>query len=147
MKKIFITGGGGYVGTRLIPYLLKKNYTITVYDTFYFGNTLFELTLARAVIGLGVAGCLMATFKIISIWYDKNYWPILYGVCLSSGGLGAIVATKPLYFVVDNIGWRSAFNEVINLGPLLTDVKALVLEKAVAMRAIESFMVRVFKIY
>ena len=71
---------------------------------FYFGNTLFELTLARAVIGLGVAGCLMATFKIISIWYDKNYWPILYGVCLSSGGLGAIVATKPLYFVVDNIG-------------------------------------------
>ena len=76
---------------------------------FYFGNTLFELTLARAIIGLGVAGCLMATFKIISIWYDKNYWPILYGVCLSSGGLGAIVATKPLYFVVDNIGWRSAF--------------------------------------
>ena len=34
---------------------------------FYFGNTLFELTLARAVIGLGVAGCLMATFKIISM--------------------------------------------------------------------------------
>ena len=27
MKKIFITGGGGYVGTRLIPYLLKKKVT------------------------------------------------------------------------------------------------------------------------
>ena len=40
MKKIFITGGGGYVGRRLIPYLLKKNYIITVYDTFYFGNKL-----------------------------------------------------------------------------------------------------------
>ena len=40
MKKIFITGGGGYVGARLVPYLLKKNYTITVYDTFYFGNKL-----------------------------------------------------------------------------------------------------------
>ena len=40
MKKIFITGGGGYVGGRLIPYLLKKNYIITVYDTFYFGNKL-----------------------------------------------------------------------------------------------------------
>ena len=76
---------------------------------FCFGNNLFQLTLARAIIGLGVAGCLMATFKIISIWYDKNYWPILYGFCLSSGGIGAIVATKPLYFVVDNIGWRSAF--------------------------------------
>ena len=76
---------------------------------FCFGNNLFQLTLARAIIGLGVAGCLMATFKIISIWYDKSYWPILYGFCLSSGGIGAIVATKPLYFVVDNIGWRSAF--------------------------------------
>ena len=40
MKKIFITGGGGYVGTRLVPYLLKKKYIITVYDTFYFGNKL-----------------------------------------------------------------------------------------------------------
>ena len=76
---------------------------------FCFGNSFFQLTLARAIIGFGVAGCLMATFKIISIWYDKKYWPILYGLCLSSGGVGAIVATKPLYFVVDSIGWRSAF--------------------------------------
>ena len=30
---------------------------------------------------------------------------------LSSGGVGAIdnIATKPLFFVVDSIGWRSAF--------------------------------------
>jgi len=24
-KNIFITGGGGYIGTRLVPILLKKN--------------------------------------------------------------------------------------------------------------------------
>ena len=40
MKKIFITGGGGYIGTRLVPYLLKKKYFVTVYDTFWFGNFL-----------------------------------------------------------------------------------------------------------
>ena len=40
MKKIFITGGGGYVGARLVPILLKKNFKITVYDTFFFGNVL-----------------------------------------------------------------------------------------------------------
>ena len=39
-KKIFITGGGGYCGSRLVPYLLEKNYEVTVFDTFYFGNFL-----------------------------------------------------------------------------------------------------------
>ena len=37
-KNIFITGGGGYCGSRLVPYLLSKNYFVTVYDTFYFGE-------------------------------------------------------------------------------------------------------------
>ena len=39
-KKIFITGGGGYCGSRLVPFLLKNKYQITVYDMFYFGNFL-----------------------------------------------------------------------------------------------------------
>ena len=36
MKKIFITGGAGYVGTCLVPNLLSKNYEVTVYDTMYY---------------------------------------------------------------------------------------------------------------
>lgn len=33
MKKVFITGGAGYIGTSLIPLLLEKNYQVTVYDS------------------------------------------------------------------------------------------------------------------
>ena len=40
MKKIFITGGGGYVGTRLVPILIKHKYFVTDYDTFWYGNFL-----------------------------------------------------------------------------------------------------------
>ena len=40
IKKILITGGGGYVGSLLVHELLKKNYKITVVDTFWFGNYL-----------------------------------------------------------------------------------------------------------
>jgi nucleoside-diphosphate-sugar epimerase len=38
MKKIFITGGAGYIGTSLIPLLLDTGYEITVYDSLMFNN-------------------------------------------------------------------------------------------------------------
>ena len=38
LKKIFITGGAGYVGSRLVPFFLEKNYEVCVYDTMYFGS-------------------------------------------------------------------------------------------------------------
>ena len=40
MKNIFITGGGGYIGTNLTKKLLSKGYNVTVLDTFWFGNHL-----------------------------------------------------------------------------------------------------------
>ncbi len=36
MNRIFITGGAGYVGSRMVPYFLSKGYKITVYDTLFF---------------------------------------------------------------------------------------------------------------
>ena len=41
MDKIFITGGAGYVGSVLTPYLLNQGYHETVLDLFMYGNTLF----------------------------------------------------------------------------------------------------------
>jgi len=37
-KKIFITGGAGYIGTTLIPLLLKRGFEVTVYDSLLFDN-------------------------------------------------------------------------------------------------------------
>lgn len=41
LKRVLITGGAGYIGTSLIPLLLKKGYLVTVYDSVqYDGNVL-----------------------------------------------------------------------------------------------------------
>jgi len=42
MKKILITGGAGYVGSALVPKLLKSGYAVNVIDLMIYGETLPE---------------------------------------------------------------------------------------------------------
>ena len=42
MKKIFITGGAGYVGSSLVQKLLKKGYKITVFDLMIYGEHVIQ---------------------------------------------------------------------------------------------------------
>jgi len=40
--KILIVGGAGYVGSKLVPYLLEKGHEITVYDLYLFEKDIFS---------------------------------------------------------------------------------------------------------
>ena len=42
MKKVLITGGGGYVGSALADYLVECGYYVTAYDLFLYGENVFE---------------------------------------------------------------------------------------------------------
>jgi nucleoside-diphosphate-sugar epimerase len=42
MKKIFITGGAGYVGSKLVPKLLDLNYEVTVLDLMIYGENILS---------------------------------------------------------------------------------------------------------
>ena len=39
IKKIFITGGAGYVGAMLAPFLISKGYELTIYDLMIYGKS------------------------------------------------------------------------------------------------------------
>ncbi|HKY95800.1 MAG TPA: MFS transporter [Kiloniellales bacterium] len=67
------------------------------------------LVLGRALIGLGVAACLMSSLKAFVLWYPQDRLPTLNGSVLAIGGLGAVVATAPVEAVLALWGWRTLF--------------------------------------
>jgi MFS family permease len=68
-----------------------------------------DLVLARALIGFGVAACLMSSLKAFVLWYPQERLPALNGSVLAIGGLGAIVATAPVEAALTLWGWRELF--------------------------------------
>ena len=76
---------------------------------FAVGDDILFLAVGRGLIGLGVAGCLMAAIKAGTMWFDTRHWPIVNGCLLAVGGLGAVSATAPLEAALGLVGWRQIF--------------------------------------
>ena len=76
---------------------------------FALGRNLADLALARALIGLGVSACLMASFKAFSLWFPLGRQASLNSAIMAAGGLGALTSSTPLSWVLSLIGWRGAF--------------------------------------
>ncbi len=76
---------------------------------FAIGTDIATLALGRGLIGLGVAGCLMASIKAGTMWFEDRHWPIVNGCLLAVGGLGAATATAPLEAALGALDWREIF--------------------------------------
>lgn len=76
---------------------------------FAFGDGLWGLVIGRGLIGLGVAACLMGSFKAMSEWFPIDRLPLMNGLIVAFGGLGAMVATAPTEALVAEVGWRYGF--------------------------------------
>lgn len=76
---------------------------------FAMAQQLFGLVLGRALIGFGVSACLMASFKAYSLWFAKEKWPLINGLQMASGGLGALAATSPVELLLGFTDWRGVF--------------------------------------
>lgn len=72
-------------------------------------NNIGTLAIGRGMIGLGVSACLMAAFKSFSQWFPAERQASLTGWIMTSGTLGALVASAPLEAVLHIASWREVF--------------------------------------
>jgi predicted MFS family arabinose efflux permease len=84
------------------------------------GATLFtlapnwELLLAgRALMGAGFGVMLIGSMVVISRWFPPDRFSTLAGMVLSIGLVGNLLATTPLAWGTELIGWRGVFGIVV----------------------------------
>ena len=76
---------------------------------FAFSQNVGHLILSRALTGIGLSGCLMAAFKAYSEWLPAERLPLVYSIECLTGGIGGMVATKPVGFAISILSWRNVF--------------------------------------
>ena len=67
------------------------------------------LLVGRALIGFGVAACLVAGLKALVLWLPKERLAFANGCFVAMGALGAVCATFPADAMLDALGWRGLF--------------------------------------
>lgn len=76
---------------------------------FAVSDNFLMLLAGRALIGLGVAAALTAGLKALVLWFPGDRVPLLNGLMVMLGALGAVTATLPADFLLTWIGWRELF--------------------------------------
>ena len=76
---------------------------------FAFAHSAAEAIAARALIGLGVSGCLMSTVLAFVLWYPAERLATMNGIAFAVGALGSITVSVPLELLLRVWPWREAF--------------------------------------
>lgn len=76
---------------------------------FALADGIASLALARGIVGIGVATCLMAGFKANTLFWPQERLGTANGILMASAGIGGAVATLPVTWLADALGWRGVF--------------------------------------
>jgi MFS family permease len=76
---------------------------------FALAESVTGLVVARALIGAGVAVCLMAPLKALATWYPGERQASLGAWIMTAGSVGALVATTPTELALRYLHWRTLF--------------------------------------
>ena len=90
----------------LAPFML---FAVAGAVVFALSQNIGHLIFSRALTGIGLSGCLMAAFKAYSEWLPPERLPLVYSLECLTGGIGGMVATKPVGFAISIFSWRYVF--------------------------------------
>jgi len=76
---------------------------------FAIAGSVSTLALGRALIGLGVSGCLMSGIKANVLWFPAPRLPAMNGWMFFAGGIGMVAATVPVELALKVTDWRVIF--------------------------------------
>ena len=78
------------------------------------------LLTGRALMGAGFGVMLIGTMVVISRWFPPDRFSTLAGMVLSIGLVGNLLATTPLAWGTEQIGWRGVFAMVVAFSAVAT---------------------------
>ncbi len=103
IKRVFITGGAGYVGSALVPSLLSKGYEVVVYDLYIYGDVFKDIKDPKLT---EIKGDIRDKEKIVAA--AKNSDAIIHLACISNDpsfeldpGLGKSINFDAFYNVME----------------------------------------------
>jgi MFS family permease len=80
---------------------------------FAYAETAAGAIAARALIGVGVSACLMASLTAFVLWYPAERISTMNAIAFSAGAVGAMTATVPLELLLRVWPWREAFMLIV----------------------------------
>ncbi len=86
---------------------------------FAFGNSFLALTFARALLGIGCATIVMGAFMVISFWFEPRYFAMMSSIIIATSHLGNLLATAPLAFAIERVGWRASIGALAGISVLV----------------------------
>ncbi|MCY4052830.1 MAG: MFS transporter [Hyphomicrobiales bacterium] len=111
---ISIAGSQLFVGICLDRYGARRTISVLLLvgavGAFLFSFGTFTLMGAgRFLLGLGMAGCWTAAFKVNAQWWPKNKLAFANGAIISFAGIGALCSTLPTQYILSFITWQELF--------------------------------------
>ena len=75
---------------------------------FALAGSAFHIDIAMALIGVGCSPVLMASYYIFAREYPPAQFAVLASLMVGLGSLGNLVASYPMGFAAETMGWRNA---------------------------------------